>query len=164
MRDAGRDREDERACSPSDGAHASSAGPTSLRLHRDDHDVGVGDGPRRARHDPDRREARLEHPATVAVDLGDRERVGLAAGVEQPGEERLAHAAATEQRDAGHAARVPVAPCANATGAVDGASAAANASGPEERSDRFALPRTKRTSCTSGLTLPAPVGADRGTV
>ena len=48
-------------------------------LHRDDHDVGVGDGPGRARHHVDAREALLEHPPPVGVDLGDRERLRLPA-------------------------------------------------------------------------------------
>ncbi len=44
------------------------------RLHRDDHDVGVGHRPRRARHDAHLRELVLERAATFAVDLGDRQR------------------------------------------------------------------------------------------
>ena len=43
-------------------------------LHRDDDDVGVGDGPRRARHDADLRELLLERDPAFAVDLRDRER------------------------------------------------------------------------------------------
>ena len=85
---------------PSAGSAVSSVAGDVARLHRDDDDVGVGDRPRRARHDPHLRELLLERDAPFAVDLRDRERVGLPAAVEQTADEGRAHLSATEQRNA----------------------------------------------------------------
>ena len=76
----------------------------------------------------------FEDVATVGIDLGDGERVGLEVGVEQPGDERLAHAPTTEQRDANHAARVPARVARNSAFTVCGRVLRVNAGGPEERS------------------------------
>ena len=95
-RDAGRDREDQRRRSPRVVRRLLEHAGDVAGLHRDDHDVGVGHRPRRAGHDPDTREALLEAAPAVGVDLGDGERVGLPAGVEQAPDEGLAHAPAAE--------------------------------------------------------------------
>ena len=86
------------APSGSTSAQAVERGDRVGRLHRHHEHLGVGRRPRRARHDPDAREAALERVAAIGVDLGDRERLGLAAGVEQADDEGLAHAPAAEQR------------------------------------------------------------------
>ena len=78
-------------------------GDDVARLHRHDDESGVGHRPRRARHDADPGEALLEHAPPVGIDLGDRDALGLPAGVEQPGEQRLAHAPTAQQRNRGHA-------------------------------------------------------------
>jgi hypothetical protein len=73
-----------------------------VRLDGHDHDIGVGDGPRRARSHVDTVEGALQRAAAVGVDLGDDDRVALPAGVEEPPDEGLAHPAASEEREASH--------------------------------------------------------------
>ena len=82
------------------GARASP--PTSPGFTATIDDVGVGDRPRRARHDAHLRELRFELAAAVGIDLRDRDVVGVVTAVEQAADERRAHLPATEQRDASH--------------------------------------------------------------
>ena len=113
-------------------------------LHRDDHDVGVGDRPRRARHDADLRELLLELAAAVGVDLGDRELVGVPAAVEQAAEQRGTHLPAADQGHARHPTRVTPRRCARRA-----ANESAKRVGPEEPSEP---PRTS----PNGTAPPAP--------
>ena len=78
----GRDRQDERVARQRVERGLEGRGDVA-RLDRDDDDVGVGDRPRRARHDAHLRELGFEVAPAVGVDLGDREGIGLVAAVEQ---------------------------------------------------------------------------------
>ena len=157
-RDAGRDRQHERVGLAARSTRRSSTAATSRRLHRDHHDVGVGDGPRRAGHDAHAGEERLELVPAVGVDLGDRERLGLPAGVEQAADQRRAHASAAEQCDAFHPAE--------ANGARPSAvrrPPIGTGPGPDARRARGTLDRLRTSpngaaSCTSGPRCRSPVG------
>ena len=92
----GRDRQHQRALGEHVGAARERVDGVA-RLHREHEHVGVGRGPRRAGHDAHAGEPRLERVAALGVDLGDRERVRVPAGVEQADRERLAHATAAEE-------------------------------------------------------------------
>ena len=102
----------ERIDAPSANADADAAkrGGYVARLHRDDEDLGVGGRPRAARDHTHLREPLLEHPPALGVDLGDGDRLGLPAGLDEAGRERLAHPSAAEQREV-HRERVTVAEC-----------------------------------------------------
>ena len=112
MRTPGRDRQHERVVGERGRAGLEHLGDVA-GLHRHHEHVGVGGGPRRARHHPHAGQPRLELVAAVGVDLGDRERVGRPPAVEQAGRQRLAHAAAAQeahvhpgQGNRGHRARL----------------------------------------------------------
>ena len=71
-------------------------------LHGQHHDVTLGYRPRRARHDSHAPEPLLDQAAPLGFDLGNGEGVGFPAGVEHPGQQRLAHATAAQQRELQH--------------------------------------------------------------
>ena len=93
--------------------------------------------------------------AAVGVDLGDRDRPGLPAGLHEPGRERLAHPTATQQREV-HRGRVTVAVCPLCVpDAVRGQRGRARR--PEERSVPHPhFPEWMWPSCTSGLSRRHP--------
>ena len=100
-RHAGRDREHERIARQR-RERGGECGRDVAGFDRDDHDVGVGDRPRPARHDPNLGEAGFEVTAAFRVDLRDTDVVGVVAAVQQPADECRAHLPAPEQRDASH--------------------------------------------------------------
>ena len=140
-RHAGGDRKDERVPRERVEGRFERRGDV-VGLHRDDDDVRIGDRPGRARDDPDLREPGLEVAPAIGVDLRHGEGIGIVATVEQPADERAAHLAATEHRDArhhkeGNARRIR----ARARGTLRNASHFPERSGP---------------SCTSGPAAASP--------
>ena len=108
--DAGRDRQDERPFGQDLGA-ALERRDGVARLHREHQHLGVGGGPGRARHDPDPRQALLEVVAPLGVDLGDGQRLGLPAAVDQSDGQGFAHAPSAQQCQV-HPRRLTVVGCA----------------------------------------------------
>ena len=143
MRDAGRDRQHERVVGQSDGAALSSAagtspGFTATTTTSASATAHAGLGTTRTPGN-----AVLEDAAALGVDLGDRERVGLPAGVEQAADEGLAHAPAAEQRDALHERSVGEA-TRRRRRTCDASLRRETRGRARGTSDRVALPRTTR--------------------
>jgi hypothetical protein len=95
QRDPGRDRQDERVGLQRGEALLEGCGDVT-RLHRHDHDVRFGHRPSRTRGHAYTGEPLLEQAASLGIDLGHGQRVGVPPRLEQAAEQRLAHAAAAE--------------------------------------------------------------------
>src|SRR5262249_26284984 len=112
--------------------------------------VALRHRPRRAGHHAHAPEPLLDQASSLGLDLGDGERIGVPTGVEQAGEQRLTHAAATEQRELHHGILSIVAVASSGCAAAGGnAAAAARVTvarpGPRNLLVRPALPRTRPT-------------------
>ena len=140
------------ACSAERRRRGLEHGRHVCRLHRDDHDVGVADDPRRARGRRAPREERLELVAAVGIDLGDREC-----------RRRRSPRRAARRRGPRPCVRPRAPRCASRSEGTGAGVARArrnrlmDARGPEERSGRFALPRTERHPAPRA----SPAGARR---